>query len=224
MAKTTWGIPDDDVTIPHIIMNKDSIFSGTTLEHYLKALFRSTGATNPYHNLRHSLHVMRSAYLAARYHSDELTAREIRTIVIASMMHDMNHSGRARQESDHLEIPRALYAFLRCVQEEDRESMTKINELISATQFPPTKKEDLTLSEKIIQDADMTQTFSVAWIQQIAVGLAVEWGMTPLQVFQNQKGFLSDLEWKTEWARQAFPPEAIQAKINEAEEFVKMLS
>ena len=75
-----------------------------------------------------------------------------------------------------------------------------------------------------MQDADMTQTFSVAWVQQVAVGLATEWDMTPFQILQNQKAFLSNLKWKTEWAKKSFPPEVIQTRIDEAEEFVKMLS
>jgi len=224
MPKTQWAVPDDDVMIPYIIRNEDKIFRGGTLEPYLKALFASTGITNPYHGLRHSLHVMRSAYLAARYHSDELTPLEIREIVIAGLMHDMNHSGRAKPGFDHLEIPRALYAFSKCVQAEDSNSVGRISELVSATQFPPVKTEGLSLAERIMQDADMTQTFGVAWVQQVAVGLAEEWDMTPLQILKNQKGFLSNLKWKTEWAEKSFPPRVVQARIDEAEMYVAMLS
>lgn len=224
MLKTQWAVPDDDVMIPYIIMNEDGIFSGSTLQPYLKALFNSTGINNPYHDLRHSLHVMRSAYLAARYHHNELIPIQIRHIVIAGIMHDMNHSGRAKPGYDSLEIPRAIFALEKCAMKEDRQYLGEIGALISATQFPPTKKERWSLSEMIIQDADMTQTFSVAWVQQVAVGLAAEWDMTPLQILQNQKGFLSNLKWKTEWAKKSFPPHVVQARIDEAEEYVAMLS
>ncbi|MDO8582783.1 MAG: HD domain-containing protein [bacterium] len=224
MAKREWATPDNDVMIPFIIRNEDGIFSGSTLEPYLKALFKSTGVNNPYHDLRHSLHVMRSAYLAARYHSDELTPLQIRHIVIAGITHDLNHSGRAKPGYDSLEILRAVFALEKCVTEEDRQYLPEIGALISATQFPPAKKEGWSLSEMILQDADMTQTFGVAWVQQVAVGLAMEWDMTPFQILQNQKGFLSSLQWKTEWAKQSFPPRVVQARIDEAEMYVAMLS
>ncbi len=224
MPRTDWSVPDDGVTIPHIIRNKDGVFIGATLEPYLKALFGSSGVNNPYHDLRHSLHVMRSAFLAARYHSDELTPLQIREIVIAGIMHDMNHSGRAKQGFDFLEIPRALYAFSKCIQPEDSDSAERISTLISATQFPPAKIDGLSLAERIMQDADMTQTFGVAWVQQVAVGLAEEWDMTPFEILRNQKAFLSNLKWKTEWAQKTFPPHVVQARIDEAEEYVTMLS
>lgn len=225
MAKTdTWSVPDDRVTITHVIGNYDSIMSGSTLEPYLKALFGSTGVNNPYHNLRHSLHVMRNAYLAARYHSKELSTRQTRNIVIAAMLHDMNHSGRAKPGYDHLEIPRAIYGFQQCMRAEDERYQEDIARLIKATMFPVPAQKEWTLSEMIMQDADMTQTFGVAWVQQVAVGLAAEWDMTPLEILRNQKGFLSKIEWRTEWGQKSFPPEVIQAKIDEAEAYVSMLS
>ena len=219
----TWAVPDDQVMIPHIIRNKDEIFCGGILAPYLKAMFTATNVNNPYHDLRHGLHVARSGYLAARYHYKDLTPREIRNVVIAAMMHDMNHSGKAKFGTDFLEIPRAIHAFEQCVMEEDRPHMDAIRTLIKVTQFPLVEMEE-SLSIRIIRDADMTQSFGVAWLRQIAVGLAEEWGMEPLQILKGQKAFLSGIMWKTEWGQKTFPPEVVQMRIDEAEDYVALLS
>src|SRR5260370_41326717 len=57
---------------------------------------------------------------------------------------------------------------------------------------------------------------SPVWIQQIVIGLAQEWEMKPLEVLRKQASFLAALPFNTHWARELFPQQLIDAKIDEA--------
>lgn len=217
-------LTENEVTIPDIVENVEGLYAGDTLEEYLQAMFEASNVTNPYHNIRHGLHMARCVYLAARHHRDELTPQGIRELVIAGMMHDMNHSGRSKPGKDFLEIPRAIDAFGMCIMDEDLPSQEAICDLIRATQFPPPEGVANTLKNRIMQDADMTQAYSVAWVLQVPIGLAKEWDMSVIDLFKGQQKFLAGVTWKTGWAQKTFTPDIVAAKIAEAERFVKMLT
>lgn len=217
-------LKEDQVTIPDIVENVEGLYGGGTLEEYLQAMFEASNVTNPYHNIRHGLHMARCVYLAARHHRAELSPRQIRNLVIAGMMHDMNHSGRSKPGWDFLEIPRAIHAFGLCIMDEDLPHQEDICNLIRATQFPAPVGVANTLSIDIMQDADMTQAYSVAWVLQVPIGLAKEWDMSVIDLFRGQQQFLAGVRWKTRWAMETFTPEVVAAKIAEAERFVKMLT
>jgi hypothetical protein len=53
--------------------------------------------------------------------------------------------------------------------------------------------------------------------------LAEEWGVKPFEVLRAQVSFLATLRFNTRWARQLFPPELVQAKIEEAEQLLRLL-
>jgi len=83
---------------------------------------------------------------------------------------------------------------------------------------------ELDLSGFIIRDADLSQALSVAWFQQTIFGLSTEWGKEPIEVLQMQERFHRSFEFQTEWAREMFPPEVIEAKIDESKEFLEILA
>ena len=96
--------------------------------------------------------------------------------------------------------------------------------MIEATHYPyKTKSEELGLLANIIRDADLAQVFSPAWIQQVVIGLALERGTAPIEVLKGQAAFLGDLSFHTPWARDLFPPELVNAKIEEAAKLVRLL-
>ena len=106
----------------------------------------------------------------------------------------------------------------------DRAFQPEIEALIEATQYPnKIGSEKLDLLGRIIRDADLAQALSPTWIQQVIIGLAAEWGVHPIEVLRVQASFLAGLSFHTRWARQLFPQELIQAKIEEVEQLLRCL-
>ena len=96
--------------------------------------------------------------------------------------------------------------------------------MIEATHYPYTiSSAELDLHGRIIRDADLAQALSSVWIQQVVIGLARERRVSPLEVLQQQPGFLSTLSFNTERARERFPPHAVAEKIREAERLLALL-
>lgn len=208
-------------SLPEVISNKVGLYEGN-LEHYLRVLF--TQAQNlwfPYHNFRHMLHVVWLTYQGCEYYDRELSQRQMRDVLIAALFHDFDHSGM--MGNDDLNIERACRAVEKHALPEDRRNVLVIQNLIRATEYPPARYSVWGRLPDILRDADLSQAFSTAWIQQVVFGLAAEWRKTPLEVLKMQHGFLSSLKLRTEWARQLFPQELIDAKIAEAQALLKIL-
>ena len=107
---------------------------------------------------------------------------------------------------------------------EDLPHLTTIEALIQATHYPDLiPSESLELPARVIRDADVGQTLTAAWIQQVIFGLAAEWGKKPMELLEMQSPFLSNLQFSTEWARNTFPREYIDEKIKEANELLSLL-
>ena len=106
----------------------------------------------------------------------------------------------------------------------DRAFLLQIEALIEATHYPYKIGSDkLDLLGQIIRDADLAQALNPAWIQQVVFGLAQEWEVSPFEVLKGQGSFLAGLSFSTCWARQLFPQELIQAKIEEVEQLLLLL-
>ena len=118
----------------------------------------------------------------------------------------------------------ALVGLRQYIMPTDRPFLLEIEALIGTTQYPyKIGSEKLDLLGKIIRDADLAQALSSVWIQQVVIGLAQEWGVTPLEALRKQVPFLAGLRFSTEWAGELFPPEFVQAKIEEAEQLLQLL-
>ncbi|MDP3954167.1 MAG: hypothetical protein Q8Q06_01980 [bacterium] len=143
-------------------------------------------------------------------------------ILIAALFHDFDHSGRVGQ--DDLEIERAVRGLRANILGIDKYFQNDIEHLIRATEFPyKVPSSELTLEAQILRDADLSQALSVAWIQQVVFGLAEEMRKTPLEILKMQEGFLSNLKFSTDWAKQAFTQESIELKIEESRELLEIL-
>jgi len=210
-------------TIPPILINEDDLYEGNLIR-YAKVVFKNPrGSENPYHNLRHWLHMLWLCYNACEFYVSVLTKRQMRNLLIAAMFHDFDHSGRAG--NDDLNIEMAIRGLKKHILPEDKPYFEEICEIIRPTEYPyKVSAEDLSLSAQILRDADVTQAFSTAWIQQVLVGLAQEWGMSLIEVLEMQEPFLSKLQFTTEWAQKKFDKDTIQKKIAEARALLFILN
>jgi len=104
-------------------------------------------------------------------------------------------------DPDRINIEIALAGLRQYIMPTDRAFLLEIEALIRATQYPyKIGSEKLDPLGKIIRDADLAQALSNVWIQQVVIGLAQEWGVTPLEALRKQVPFLAGLRFSTQWA------------------------
>jgi hypothetical protein len=213
--------------IPEVIGNEANLYEGNLVSYFGALFYNSSNLNNPYHNFRHTLHVLWLCEKACRYYQQTLTPRQMRNLLIAALFHDFDHPGHAHpgeQDPDGINIKIAITGLRRYITVDDRVSLPDIEALIEATHYPyKTTGEELDLLGQILRDADQAQVLSSAWIQQVVIGLAAERGTKPIEVLKAQASFLAALAFRTQWARQLYPPELIKTKIAEAEKLVRLL-
>lgn len=207
-------------SIISIVENREGFFEGD-LAHYFQALINdATNIANPYHNLRHILHVFWECYNGAKYH--RISSREMRNLLIAALFHDFNHSGKLRGR-DHEEVEVAIMSLKNYLLPEEGREFEDIATLIKATQFPYViPDEDLSVSAMILRDADMSQNFSPVWIQQCWLGLAEEMGVDPIKFLKMQPAFLKSIKFHSNWGKDEFNPRRA-IHIQEIEEYIEIL-
>lgn len=208
-----------------IIRNDAGLYDGNLIHYFRVVFLKSQNIRNAYHNLRHMLHVLWLCNRAVLYYQKTetpLTQDQVRVLFIAALFHDFDHSGQLGE--DDLNIERACRGLVKNILGRDADLLWEILECIRQTQYPHVRpSEHLTLSQQILRDADMSQALSVAWLQQVVVGLATEWSKSPVEVLRAQGGFHRSLSFSTAWANSMFPPEVIEAKIAEAEALLGFL-
>lgn len=210
-------------SIPEIIKNKRGIYEGNLVRYFRIVFLCAENLNNPYHNFRHMCHVLWMCYLACIFYSKVLTKCQIRNLLIASLFHDFNHTGKTGP--DRVNIDRALTALRKHIDAEDTVESENIEALIKISEWPhtiPTGK--LTLSGQILRDADYSQALNVSWVQEVIFGLAKEQEKTPTILLIDQPVFLRSLKFHTAWAQQMFPENLVQDKIDEAKEFLNILA
>lgn len=206
-------------SITEIVRNANGRYFGD-LTYYYKLVMNAPNANAPYHNVRHMLHVLWEAYDGGVHMG--LEARELRVLLIAAIMHDYNHIGQ--KADDSLNIERSIRALHTHALEEDLSLMFDIENIIKATQYPYVETDPLklTLSQKILRDADQSQTFSLVWVQSIVYDLSKELDITPRKMLEFQIPFLTKLEFFTPWGRNKFGPK-IASRISEVTEMLTLL-
>lgn len=208
--------------LPSIIRNDECLYVGN-LVHYFQAVFKNARNLNhPYHNFRHMFHVVWLCYKACEFYKDSLSASRMRNLLIAAMFHDFDHSGLLGD--DDLNIARSCRGLEKHILPTDKADLEDIESLIKATEYPyKVPSESLPLRAQIIRDADLSQSLSVAWIQQVIFGLAKEWEQKPIDILRKQIGFFENLKYQTAWAQSLFNGDDIEAKINEVRELLDLL-
>ena len=210
--------------IPDIIANAEGLYDGNLAYYYRWILDNAQNLNNPYHNYRHMMHVPWQCHNACKFYakSELVSPRNMRALLIAGLFHDFNHCGMFGD--DDLNIERALRGLGKALLPEDHDIGGRISDYIQVTQYPyHIPQSDLDLCGSIIRDADLTQVFSPAWIQQVVFGLAAEWRKKPIEVLRMQEPFLKNLTFHTLWAKTFFPRHAIEAKREEVRKMLEIL-
>lgn len=208
--------------ITDVIINEAGRYEGN-LEKYFKILFeKATNVRAPYHNMRHTLHVVSECYDGACYYGFD--KRIFRNLLIAALFHDFNHAGQMTGNDD-LEVERAIRGLRAHLFLEDDPYMECIQGYIRSTQFPHKRaNNELALAEQVLRDADMSQSLdSDDWIQQILFGLSAEMRITPKDLLATQENFLSSIEFASEWGIKKFSP-LRDKRILEIRELVMVLN
>jgi hypothetical protein len=169
------------------------------------------------------IHVMLLCHDACFFYRNELSLRTRRNLLIAALFHDFNHSGKKGDDGENIAM--AVEALAAHILPEDADFFAEIADLIRATQYPHlVPSATLSLPAQILRDADLCQSFSVAWIQQVIIGLAEEWKTEPINILKMQTHFHENLlKLSTDWARQKFTPNDFAAKIEEIEGWLEIL-
>ncbi len=206
-------------SIVDIVKNANGRYTGD-LVHYYKLVMNAPNADAPYHNVRHMLHVLWEAYDGGVHMG--LSKDELRVLLIAAIMHDYNHVGQ--KGDDSVNIERSIRALHMNALEEDRALIFDIENIIRATQYPYVENDPqkLTLSQRILRDADQSQTFSLVWVQSIVYGLSKELDITPRKMLEFQIPFLQKLSFFTLWGENKFSTK-ISARIAEVKEMIELL-
>jgi hypothetical protein len=167
-------------------------------EHFWHVLHANPGRHLPYHNTQHLLVVAVNSVRAA---ADEgLTDDGMRTLFLAGLYHDWNHTGTADESKN---IPAALEGFLEAsdsfspkIRSSDR---LTVCELIAVTDSRHEITKPLTDAERIIRDADLSQWAEPDY-EVFLHGLSEEFGAEV--TVESTKDFLTKKALTTIWVRE----------------------
>lgn len=208
-------------SIDQVITNEGDQYEGNLVKYFQCIFHHAKNLNNPYHNFRHMMHVTWLCHQACIYYGDDLSKRQKRNLLVAAMFHDFDHRGTTGP--DILNIRLAIQAFEKYVLPEDRPFMDPIIALIGITEFPYKVTEGLDLCSQIMRDSDLSQALNSVWLQQVIFGLAAEWNRTPLEILKAQNNFHRSLNFYTAWARDNWPKEEIEKKIDEVNKLIEIL-
>jgi len=166
------------------------------------------------------MHVFSRCYEALEYYQNSLPPSTGRALLIAALFHDYDHSGHSGD--DKQEVDKAINRMKQALLPEDKPFCDKIETIIRATQYPHIEKADLSLPEQIIRDADMTQSFSNVWLQEVIFGLAKESQRSPLDILKLQLDFLPQITFYTKWAKRKYACTKSK-KLKEVRELLELL-
>lgn len=161
----------------------------------------------PYHNINHLMTVFASCYDACSHYNIVDVSGESAEfeLCLAALFHDVNHSGGKESDERNVQVAIDSFTVFYNSLSTDLQSMFNKNnviEIIKPTQYPYviTDIKQLTLSQRILRDADLTSAFDGDWIQAVVFGLREEMGIKTLEErIQQQVGFILKLKTCTDW-------------------------
>lgn len=161
----------------------------------------NSGRINPYHNNMHMLEVFEQCVdIVNDWTGDTVKEEELYT---AALFHDYDHIGKMGLD-DSLNIERAIEGFNNYALNINYSDDFKkdVIELIKSTQYPSViKDEDMTIEMMILSDADMTAQFRNNILVSVYNSLKKEFNNDDEMFFINQKKFIENLNFKTEYCR-----------------------
>ena len=191
------------------------------LDYYLGCLIKyNQGNKNPYHNLFHTLSVVKNIYLISK--TENIEDERLRLMLIAGIFHDFNHSG-GKHKKDKYNILDAVTAYYQYTKELDEDS-SFIVKMISITEYP-FKEGELNIYQKIIRDADIMQLLEDNYLQQNVIGLNLELnnsGDITIEVLENNIKFMKSVEFFTDYTKHVMLHK-LHRKLEECEYLIKIL-
>lgn len=168
-------------------------------------------SSNVYHSFLHTNSVILNCYEGALF--QQLTPSETKVLLLAAMFHDYNHTGTSMR--DDYNIMKAITGLCSVIVKKFPELLTAdelkaTGNLIRKTQYPYTPGK-LTISEKIIRDADlMTLYEKPETMASLYRGLMNEINhartfmgkhlLTSKDFAAEQDKFLLFVNWNSNWA------------------------
>ena len=206
-------------TIISIITNKDGTYTGD-LKAYFRIIMRAPNVLNPYHGIRHMLHVLWECYQGAI--ALGIDGDKLRCLLIAALFHDYDHTGQPGDDSKNIE--RAVAGMKKHLLPEDKKHGTTIESLIRGTHYPHSGDPSSNL-HALLRDVDLAQGLSESWIELVLFRLGVEKGNTMESMLQQQERFLLNLseQFQTNWAKRHFST-ALSNRLIEVREMMQVLT
>lgn len=161
----------------------------------------------PFHNLYHTQCMMLNCFAGALM--AEFESQDVKTLLLAAMFHDANHSGGLESDAVNIERALALLDEAALVFDLKTATVSQAKEIIQATQYPYVK-EATTEAEHIIRDADMMQILEACWFEHIFIGLRREFShrmgaMTLAQFCDFEESFFASVPFHSLWGKAQEP-------------------
>lgn len=168
----------------------------------------NTANDNPYHNLFHTMSMVKNVYQGARFHN--LPNIETTSLVVAALFHDYDHSGGLWADCDNVKL--AATKFWKFYNANANTLGLLINAgltdaCIRVTEFPFVL-EPVTLAEEIIRDADMLQISEPYWFEMTTLGIKAEFetkigqSISMIDYLRGQISFVNNhFKHYTEWGK-----------------------
>lgn len=174
------------------------------LDKYFKLLVETNTSNDlPYHNLYHILHTTEQILIDLqdeegidiKYH-DNLTFRQKRNLLIASLYHDFKHSGGKKSDKENVQIACDSIKEIMINLNEDKSDIEDVISIVKATEYPYTcEYEDLKTSQKIMRDNDLLQCTSDNFKFQMLRGLMSEMNNNSYKdALKNYIAFLENIQ------------------------------
>lgn len=187
------------------VYNIDALAVENGIEKYWEYVKRNNPANDkPYHNLWHTSCVVH--YCNEIAEDEEIDSLSKKRLLLAAMFHDFGH--HSKDDFRNVTVAKEMFKIAVYILEPEEygslELISRINEvcdIIDATKYPYSVPEDkLTLSQKIIRDADLLQWTEATITEHTFAGLAKEMEI-PLNMFlPKNKQFILNIKYHTDWA------------------------
>lgn len=153
----------------------------------------------PYHSIDHLFEVFKlcSSILESPEFINDTTLPKLE-LLIACLFHDYGHSGG--KSSDDINITYAIDGIRLFHSAYPDFDLNQVVYLIQCTEYPyKVKDEDLSIAGKIMRDCDMCYVFQSVSIVKLYSGLRKEFDNSYSDFLKNQKQFLSNIKFNTEF-------------------------
>jgi len=187
----------------------DYILSREVLASAFKYIVLNNKSNNaPYHHFHHMMTVTKWVYLGSGQYPAKMTSEISTSLVISAMFHDMNHSMGELPDSEN--VKNAITAFNKWytsfVKPPEFVNPKMVEENIKATEYPyVVNTVNMTLSQKIIRDADLMVALEPDWFQNIMLGLTKEFKSDNVsKTIQGNIEFHKNIKMCTSWGENLY--------------------